>query len=209
MLKKTDYYHINTLIDWNINYDVYASLCVAKYCASAVKSREKIEQFLPLYGGGLLPKYMGCWLMGEGHSWLSSPWPTNDASFASSSTLWFALYGRFNKFFCFHFCAALWPATVQNRHWAELSLSQISMRETQTITARCVDTWPGEPMPSNQQNVRIWGHPGSSDRGKLMCHRNWFMDTEEIRSHFLDSWRRQISTVCLIGTVTSKPWCIL
>lgn len=103
MLKKTDYYHINTLIDWNINNDVYASLCAAKYCASAVKSRKKLNSSSHCMGG-LLPTHMGGRLMGEGHSWLSSPWPTNDASFASFSTLWVALYGRFDRIFCFHFC---------------------------------------------------------------------------------------------------------
>lgn len=30
---------------------------------------------------------MGGWLVGEGHSWLSSPWPTKDASFAFFSIL--------------------------------------------------------------------------------------------------------------------------
>lgn len=67
MLKTTDYHHINTLIDWNINYDVYASLCVAKYFASAVKSRKQLNGSSHCMGG-LLPTYMGGWLTGEGHS---------------------------------------------------------------------------------------------------------------------------------------------
>lgn len=106
--KKPDYYHINKLIDWNINYDVYASLCVEKYCASAVKSRKKLNCSSHCMGGGAPANIhtVGRWLMGEGHSWLNSPWPTNDASFASFPTLWVALYGRFNGFFCFSlFCA--------------------------------------------------------------------------------------------------------
>lgn len=110
---------------------------------------------------------------------------------------------------CFYSCGLL------GRRWAQCSLSQIVCvivcvsRDTQTITAWYVNNWPVEPMPSNQQNVRIWGHTRSPDRGGITCPRSWFSYTEEITSNFLESWRRQITVVCLIGTVTSEPYCIL
>lgn len=34
------YYTMSILIDWNIKYDIYASLCVVKHCVFAVKTRK-------------------------------------------------------------------------------------------------------------------------------------------------------------------------
>lgn len=85
------YYTVSMLIDWNIKCDIYASLCVVKHCAFAVKTGESITVCIALdciavlmlvklleapptiSGGAVLPAYIGGWLVGEGHSLLSSP----------------------------------------------------------------------------------------------------------------------------------------
>lgn len=78
------YYTVSMLIDWNIKYDIYASLCVVKDCAFAVKMGESrtmctvldcitvlifmklLEAPPTISGGAVLPTYIGGWLVGEG-----------------------------------------------------------------------------------------------------------------------------------------------
>lgn len=42
------YYTVSMLIDWNIKCDIYASLCVVKHCAFAVKTGESITVCIAL-----------------------------------------------------------------------------------------------------------------------------------------------------------------
>lgn len=120
---------MSMLIDWNIKYDIYASLCVVKHCfccenkgqcplcwtvSQCWYSWRSVKPLPPSRGGvgAVLPKYMDGWLVGDGHSWLSSPWTTKDASFTFVSCIWVGLHlALFERFYRFLFLLmwSPWP----------------------------------------------------------------------------------------------------
>lgn len=165
------------LIDWNIKCDIYASLCVVKHCAFAVKMGESITVCIVL----------DCITVLMFVKLLEAP-PTISGGLFCQHTLAGGWWGRVTAYWAhlelhkmphLHFSPVFeWACTLLclggfvdsitravsltrsdgSHHWGESSLSQISTRDNQTIPAWYVNNWPRELMPSNQQNVRIWGH---------------------------------------------------